>query len=217
MGPDIYLDGYNFGKFFKDIKHHALLNAITLVFKLTSEWGVANEWRSFVERVLKEENIGYYLDNECGVHPLVDAEFESNRVSAILCLDDPKYVGVRTAFEHAFRELDSDTPHTKDAVRAIFESIEILVKQMVDTDKLNKQVAQGLLKEKAMEKYNDDPTAKDSIGKVFIGFGEWVNAMHNYRHGQVGPEPVAPSLDFAIYALSSGASFLRLLVSIDRA
>ncbi|MBI5184651.1 MAG: hypothetical protein HZA01_02860, partial [Nitrospinae bacterium] len=130
-------------------------------------------------------------------------------------LGNAKYAAVRTAFEHAFEELDATQPHTKDAVRSIFESLEILVKQMVDTQNLNEWIVKNSLKDKALNAYGNDPAAKDSIGKMFDGFAQWVNSIHNYRHGQEGPEPVAPSIEFAVYALSSGAAFLRWLVDMD--
>jgi len=50
---------------------------------------------------------------------------------------------------------------------------------------------------------------------LFAGFADWVDAVHNYRHGQGLPEPVAPPIDLTVYMLSSGASFLRWLVTID--
>ena len=67
-----------------------------------------------------------------------------------------------------------------------------------------------------MEVYGGDPVAIESISKAFEGFSSWVDAMHLYRHGQNTNEPVAPSLDYAIYIVSTGAAFLRLLAEIDR-
>ena len=41
--------------------------------------------------------------------------------------------------------------------------------------------------------------------------GLWVEAVHNYRHGQRAEEPVAPSVDTAVLILSVGAAHLRQL------
>lgn len=49
-----------------------------------------------------------------------------------------------------------------------------------------------------------------------MGSPEWVDGMHNYRHGQDVPDPVAPPMDLAVYIFSSGTSFLRWLVEIDK-
>ena len=58
----------------------------------------------------------------------------------------------------------------------------------------------------------------DSIREVLALHGgmsnslaDWVDALHNYRHGQGVPEPVAPSEELAVYVLSSGAAFARQL------
>ena len=211
---------YYWEKFFEEIEFHYLLNIITLVWRfynILKHKRQCDDWFNFVQRAIKEENLCYFLDEECGIHKLVDEEFEHNRISALACLQGSKYSGVRDAFEHAFHEFDANPPHTKDAVKSIFESIEILVRQMVETNNLNKRVVQGALKEKALEVYKDDPTAKDAVGKMFEGFGFWVDAIHNYRHGQGVSEPVEPPMDFAVYVLSSGASFLRWLIEIDKA
>ena len=95
------------------------------------------------------------------------------------------------------------------------ESLEILVRQMVDTSNLNKWVAENKLKQLAIETYKNDPTAMKVVDSVFDGFGKWIDGLHNYRHGQGIPEPVAPSVGFAVFVLSSGASYLRWLVEID--
>ena len=221
IGIDVPSSGsYLLESFFKTIEVKYLLNAITLIWRSLNNQGfqrVAEDWRIFVQRAMEEENLGYYLDEECGAHYFVDKEFESNRVATLRCLEDSRYSGVRLAFEHAFDELDSTPPHTKDAIRSLFESLEILIKQMVKTKNLNKWIVQNSLKDIALQAYKGDSIAQESVGKVFMGFGDWVDAIHIYRHGQDVPEPKDPPIEFAIYVLSSGASFLRWLVEIDKA
>jgi len=204
-----------------------LLNIITLIWRdLAVRHGSqdgrggwiterANDWHQFVSRVFREENMGYTLDVKAGVHFLVDEEFERNRVSVLRCLGAPRYAGVRAAFEDAHRHLDATPPDTKASVRSVFESIEILAKLMVETKNLNQWLVENKLKPIAESVYTGDKTAVESIGAVFDGFALWVDGLHLYRHGQATPEPVAPPLEFAIYVLSSGASFLRWLVDID--
>lgn len=86
---------------------------------------------------------------------------------------------------------------------------------MVTTSNLNKWVAENSLKQLAIETFKDDATALKVIDSIFDGFGKWIDGIHNYRHGQGLPEPVAPSVGFAVFVLSSGASYLRWLVEID--
>lgn len=212
---------YKFDEFFLEIDLKHMLNAITLVWRIAVKLETpyvrdkSIKWYAFVKRALHEENMGYFVDERCGVHYLVDEEFERNRISLLSCLQDDKYSGVRAAFEDAHKHLDGTPPDTKASVRSMFESLEILVKQMVDTRNLNKWIAENTLKKLAQEAYKDDVTAIKVVESVFNGFGQWIEGLHNYRHGQGLPEPVAPSVGFAVFVLSSGASYLRWLVEID--
>ena len=80
---------------------------------------------------------------------------------------------------------------------------------MVDTRNLNKRIVENDLKDKCIQLYEGNETALKTVAELFDGFAKWVNALHNYRHGQADEEPVAPSEAVAIYVLSSGSSFLR--------
>ncbi len=125
--------GYNTSQFFEAAEIRDVLDSVTVIYQALDGRGLAmaDRWNQFVTRVLKEENIGYRLDSKCGVHYFVDEEFERNRFSSLQSLDDPKYSGVRDAYEAAYRHMDSDPPDTKATVRSMFESLEILVRQMV--------------------------------------------------------------------------------------
>ena len=102
-------------------------------YSLSDGKQTAEDWKKFVERVMKEENLGHRLDTKCGFDYLVDEEFERNRFSTLSILDDPKYKAVRAAYEDSYRYMDNYPIDTKAARRLIFESIEILVKQIVET------------------------------------------------------------------------------------
>lgn len=218
---------YWYEGFFNEVDVKYLLNTITLVWRYLvwinkmpydnspSEPKPAQQWRAFVQRALDEENMSYTLVDFCGVHFRVDQEFEHNRISLLHVLNGQRYAGIRVAFEDAHRYLDSQPPDTKAAVRSMFESVEILVKQMVDTKNLNKWIIENSLKSIALEVYSGDEIAQRSVGSVFDGMAQWVDALHHYRHGQGVPEPVAPPLDFTIYVMSSGAAFLRWLIELD--
>lgn len=85
-----------FEEFFITTPVSHLLNVITLIWRFIwenhktyskrgDEWifvcPKADHWRAFVSRAFREENLGYALDEQCGVDYLVDKEFEQNRVS----------------------------------------------------------------------------------------------------------------------------------------
>ncbi len=208
---------YLVSEFFKTGELRDLFDSITIIYNtLTTEpGGPATEWKAFVAKAMSEENMGYRLDNECIVHYFVDEEFERNRFSTLLVLDDPRYSSIRTAFDMAYKYLDNQPMDTKGAVRSIFEAIEILITQMVETKNLNKWVVENTLKEKCLLCYESDATAKMVTSKMFDGFAQWVDSIHNYRHGQPNPEPVAPPVNIAIYTLSSGTAFLRWLIELN--
>jgi hypothetical protein len=210
---------YNIHDFFKKAETRDLLDSITVIYKtlLTHAFSgrSPDEWKNFVARALSEENMGYQLDEKCGVHYFIDEEFERNRFSTLLVLDNPRYTSIRTAYDKAYQYLDDHPIDTKGAVRSIFEAIEILVKQMVNTKNLNKWIVENTLKEKCLLYYESDDTAKIVMSKMFDGFAQWVDSIHNYRHGQIDTDPVAPPVNIAVYALSSGTSFLRWLIELN--
>lgn len=97
----------------------------------------------------------------------------------------------------------------------MFEAIEILARLMDPPSKnLNRYSVENKLKALALGS-TKDATERDTICKVFDGLAQWVDGLHNYRHGQGVQQPVAPSLTFAVYVISTGAATLRWLVEID--
>ena len=209
---------YDLENFFRTAEIRYILNAITLVWRFnSSQLGLqsANEWYSFVARVFKEENMGYRLDEKCGVHFFVDDSFERSRQSIIPALGQARYTGVLVAFEGAYSALDSDPQDTKQAVRLIFESVEILAKLMhPKTARLDKQVIESI-RDQAKASYAGDKTACSVADMMFASSVDWMNGLHLYRHGQGEEDHVAPPLDMAIFAISSGTSYLRCLLEID--
>ena len=206
--------GYSVNSFFKENEIRDVLDSISLIYQVV-DFLLKEPWKLFVTRVLSEENLGYKLDSKCGVHYFVDEEFERNRFSTLSVLEDTRYNASKAAYEDAYRHMDNDPMDTKAAVRSMFESIEILVKLLVPTERLNRQVVDNALKAKLLLFYKEDETASRVVVGLLDGLADWVNALHNYRHGQDSNEPVEPPEEVAIYVLSSGSSFLRWLVGIN--
>ena len=149
------------------------------------------------------------------VHYLVDEEFERNRASTLAVLDQRRYAGVRAAIEDAYRHMDSNPADTKAAVRSVFEALEILVKQMVKTSNLNKWVVENRLKERCLALYAGNPVGATVVGGLFDSLALWVDALHNYRHGQVDDEPVAPDESLCVHIISVCSSYIRWLTELD--
>jgi hypothetical protein len=209
--------GYSVSDVFKKGELRDLLDAITIVYQelIRQGWrGRADGWKAFVGKSLREENVGYTVDEKCGVHYFVDEEFERNRAATLSVLDHPKYAGVRAALEDAYRHLDSDPLDTKAAVRSVFEALEILVKQIVETKNLNKWIVENTLKTRCLTLYQADPVGTKVLAGLFDSLALWVDALHNYRHGQLAEEPVAPDESLCIQILSAGTSYVRWLAEL---
>ena len=119
------------------------------------------------------------------------------------------------AYQEAHRYFSTNPPELKAALRTMFEAVEIVVKQMYRTDRLTAKVVSSDIREKVLESFPNDPIAKEAASKIVLGFANWVDGMHFYRHGQGTEEPVVPPRHFVIYALSSGAAFIRLLIHVE--
>lgn len=217
--PRAYPD-YDFEKFFVSEEIRNVLDVVTLIWRFChfdryDAKSVQKNWRDFVARVLKEESMGYQLDEQCGVHFFVDEAFERNRQSIIPALGQARYGGVLTAFEGAYSALDSEPQDTKQAVRLIFEAVEILAKLMhPKTARLDKQVIETI-RDQAKASGDYDKTACSVADMMFASFVDWMNGLHFYRHGQGVEETVMPPLDMAIFAISSGTGYLRWLIEVD--
>ena len=226
---------YNYPEFFSKARIELLLSAITLIWKYLrikhAEWQKnvkpdppyvqkfpkADAWLAFVSRAFREENLAYVLDEACGVHFLVDEAFERNRVSALKCLEVPRYAGVRSAFEAAHSYLDAHPADTKASILSSFEALEIQARLMDPTSKnLNKWMVENKLKPLALASAGDS-TEVTAIGGLFDSVALAVDALHMYRHGQGVQQRVAPSLSVAVYVASLVASTLRWLVTLDQA
>ena len=194
-----------------------VLDAITIVYRvLQARFSPdRNNWLNFVARAMRETNVGYSIDENGIVRFRVDEEFERNRTSAVAVLDRPQFVAAKSALDDAYRHLDSDPMDTKAAVRSMFESLEILARQIVPAAKnLNKNLVQNTLKQKFIFEGRYDATEQDILSKLFDGMAQWVDGMHLYRHGQNSSTPVAPSVDSSILILSIGAAYVRQLATL---
>ncbi|PSD33452.1 hypothetical protein C7E17_02490 [Stenotrophomonas maltophilia] len=224
---------YNFTQFFTESRIEYVLSSITLIWRylkasdrqrVTKPDGSigyifpkATAWRDFVNRALREENVGYISDSEGGVHFFVDEEFERNRASALACLANPRHAAVRTAFEQSHAYLDSSPPDTKAAVRSSFESLEILARLIDPASKnLNRWMVENKIKPFLLGAAVND-TERTMLEKSMDGFAQLIDGIHLFRHGQGTSDPVAPSLATAVFVVASSAAVLRLLAPVDLA
>jgi len=212
--------GYDFHEFFTKCAVRDFLDSITQAYAvLESRPSMRSEFVSFAQRVMEEENLTYAVDRKGVVHHRVDAEHEHNIASAIATLGSTKYKAVSDAFERARDDLAKAQPDTLDALRSLFESAESLFKIVTESNaSLDEREVKGKLTafvDKKMAKRDD--VAKSASARFAIGFADWVNACHPYRHGHDQPNAPEPPIELAVALMSSGAAYLRWLATLDHA
>ena len=210
------VSNFSLTQFIEQCEVRDLLDSITIIYQYfvgKRDSRSSDAWHAFVTRVFKEENLGYRLDEKGGVHFFIDEEFERNRSSLISGL--ARQPAVLSSFEKAYGFLDQDPPDTANSIRAIFESMEILYKHIINAqgkDRLNSMGVQKKLKPLLQEMYSDNGVASTAIDHMMDGMCDWIEAGHMYRHGQKTDEPQTPPLEYAIFYVSQGASYLRFLL-----
>jgi hypothetical protein len=210
----------NINENFRDCTLIDLLNSIQRVWLPLSEISGSDvmrpsHWIAFVRTAFKEENVAYTVDECGGVHPAFDEQFDMVRHSTIAALDTPRYATARQFFDDAIADMKQPRD-TRDAVRKTFEAVENVAKLMVpkiarlgaaEVQKALKPIATGRL----------EGIERDTTNRMIESFAEWVNACQQYRHAPGAEEPEPPSLDLAIWMVSTGAAHLRWLVGVDQA
>lgn len=206
-------NGFLFGEVFRRAEIRDVLDAVTIIYRVLQQLrfsAASQQWRNFVARVMLETNIGYSVDAGGIVHFRVDEEFERNRIAAVAVLEGSQFRASRAALDDAYRHLDGDPADTKASVRSMFESLEILAKQIVPGAKnLNGWLVRNTLQQRCTAAIGYDTTEGKPIAETFNGMAAWVDGLHLYRHGQASSDPVAPSLDTAVLILSTGTAYLR--------
>ncbi|UUZ64690.1 hypothetical protein LP417_07230 [Polaromonas sp. P1-6] len=191
-----------------------VLDSISVAFRVASASGypsAAKEWQAQIPRFFAEENLAYRIDAACVVHRFVDEEFYRSTTSAIRSLGSAKLSAAQEALQRGLSYLTGLDQNTKGAVTATFEACEIVAKHLVpEAQNLHAKLCKTQLLALCMAPNAGAAEQKVETG-VFAAMAEWVNAVHNYRHGQAEEQPVAPSLELAVQLVSMGCSFIRRL------
>jgi hypothetical protein len=172
------------------------------------------DWLEFVARSLSEENLAYVVDGKGGVHPAHDQEFDASRRATIAALGLPRYSTARQFFDHGIADL-KPPQDTRDAVRKVFEAVENVAKLMdpklarLGATEVDKSIRPAAIKYLT-------GAERDATSQMINGFSDWVIACQPYRHAPGTQEPEPPSVDLAIWIVSTGASQLRWLISLDQ-
>ncbi|WP_457096379.1 hypothetical protein [Lysobacter sp. P5_B9] len=177
----------------------------------------ANEWKRFVARVLAEEHTTYEIDADCNVRYAVDEAYALNRKATLNGLQDAKWDASRSEFERAFSAMDGDRPDTNGAVRAIAASAEACVKVMIGNGvaRIGPPELEKYVWPLIQNAYTGDGVAADASHQILKSLADWINATHQYRHGQGAETEVSVPIELAVQFLTSGSAFIRWLIEVD--
>jgi hypothetical protein len=172
----------NVGKFFLTAELRDVLDSITLIWRVLNSaralTSTAALWHQFVQRAFREENLGYRLDENGGVHFYIDQEFEKTRQSCIGVLNASRYSTVAADIEQAYRSLDQVPPNTRGAIWLMFSAVESLVKLFpgCNITALGEKEVNGWLRITVRPVLGEDQHAIDSANQLLTSLAKWVNA-----------------------------------------
>jgi hypothetical protein len=215
---EIYFDGKYFNgwiNYCKRLEIHLLLDAVTAYSKSCCE-DEKNEFIVQANRIFKEENIAFDIDDLGGVHPIVDSTYEANKHSVISGMSEPRYSVSRTRIEEVDASLMESPRNYIRAIRCVFGANENLFKLMFGAHRLDAASANQKLAPKLQAIYADNRTMQRSSAQVLQSFTKWIDAAHHYRHEEGAESPIQPANELGIILISEGISFVRWLVAIDK-
>lgn len=206
--------------YFNKISATEMLDTITVVAgSLYSKYRNDDRRESFIseaQRILKEENLAYKIDQLGGVHPLIDGAFTAVVDAALSGLNDARYTASAECVERIDGYLLQSPQDFIGAIRAVFGACENTFKLMYNVPRLDAKTAGERIGPDQQSHYKDHPTLQAASAKTLETFKQWVNAAHFYRHEQGVKEPNQPTEELAILLISQGLSFVRWLTALDR-
>jgi len=211
---------YLWDDFFAECPIDDLLNVITVVYKFgraTRERNMTDSWLNRVEHALVAQNMAYEVDEAGGMHLKVDIAFHRSSELTLECLAAAQFADASKAVAAAFDFLTHIHPDTKLAVINIFMAAETVFKLIADTGTaLTMGSVDKELRTIVQRHYrNGDQAGNQASNAMCSSIADWVNACHPYRHGHNTPDHVAPPMDLAIALVSSGADYIRWMVSLS--
>lgn len=202
--------------FLRKIPTHKVLDVITVVYKSMVDGGRQDDFVIQANRIFREENIAYEIDEEGGVHPVIDVAYAATKISVIRGLAAPRYTLTLARVDEVDAALMASPPNYIQAIRSVFGANENLFKLMFDVHRLDARSAKEKIGRLLQENYENHPTMQRSSAQILKSFEGWIDAAHHYRHEEGAEEPSQPAEELAIVLISEGMSFVRWLSAIDK-
>lgn len=202
--------------FFEKISLMKALDAITIAHKQMKETVGPQDFISQVNRIFSEENLAFTVDDEGGVHPVIDTVFSKSNTEVILGLSQERYDLSRSRIEQIDPLIMGVNPDFIGAIRAAFGAAENLFKLMYSSARLDEGSAKNKMEPQLQRLYAEDAVMLRSNAQILGSFLSWIDAAHHYRHEPGSEQPTQPSSELAIALISQGLTFTRWLVAIDQ-
>lgn len=203
-------------QFLRKIPLEKVLDTITVAYKGMVEGGRQDDFISQANRIFREENIAFEVDDGGGVHPVIDGAYATTKQAAIHGMSDARYALSLARINEVDAALMASPANYIQAIRSVFGANENLFKLMFGAARLDVRSANDKIGRQLQTIYADHPTMQRSSAQVLKSFGGWVDAVHHYRHEEGAEEPSQPDEGLAIVLISEGMSFVRWLVAIDK-
>ncbi len=217
-GYHVFVDWKNF---LGNCELRDFLDVVTLIYRLAIQTGRQYRFRGYQEsisRIFRECNVGYRLDDQCGVHPFVDAAFENSRANAISGIGGERFSAAREHLEQVELALMIEPPDSRQAIRFVFDAAENIFKMMFGgVTHINKAAIRDNLRPRVEANYTGQPAVKNTMLKLCDGFNNWVEAAHFFRHANGQPEPAQPPQELMVLMISQGYGWVRWLAELDQA
>ena len=216
LGLDFPFDGYehHHDDFWNDAEVGDFLSAVTLWSRLIRHHAAALK---AARQIFQEEDLHYRIDDQGGVHYLVDEPFAYAVESTLIGLGDSRFTAARLALEVGLKSLSPTKQSGKGLIRGVFEAAEstfLVVCGPEAGNRLNKQAMDKYLKPILLARFAGVHEADDKVARMLAVFEAWMKDAHPYRHGTAADQEHEAPLDLAILSATSGTGFIRFMAGL---
>lgn len=200
-------------EFWTKSKIEVILSSITIVYKIFPN--SSQFWLQEISRIFEEEQMSYKLDNECGVHYLIDENFEAEKHSCLAGLSAPEFIASKHALEDGLRNLTVQRQSGKGLIRGVFEALEsafLVVINEPSKDRISSDLIDRKLKPIIVNRYFNWQDSDEIVNRVLETLKSWVKAVHYYRHGTPLEQIHEPPINLAISLASQGMAHIRFII-----
>jgi hypothetical protein len=213
LGVDFPIGSYQYHdeRFWKKCELGDFLSAITIFLKLRPS--ALNKARN----ILEEEDLHYRIDDQGGVHYLVDNDFHQLSESTLAGLSDQRFGAARAALQKGLKALAPERQSGKGLIQGVFEAVEstfLVIIGPSNSNRLNKQAAEKHLRPILLHRYKDVPEVNDKVTRMLEVFYAYVNDAHPYRHGAPLDQEHEAPLEMAILSATNGMGYIRFLAGL---